>query len=379
MRILKSRDGEVTVLALQGKLGRRSLPQLRNCMEQLLHGGARQVIFNLRAVPTSDSTAAAYIAEVHKRVHEQNGRLVITEANRVVRTAFDDAGGKFLLRLVPDNEAAMAYFERQRQSRAERAEPETDIAEEPGLRLRLDLIDDRPFLGLAGDFDSGSLEAVRGGIDTMVRQGVRELVLNCRRVRFINSSAMGLLIQTSTRLRQLGGELVLSDISPYLASAFETLGIDESLRIVANNGAALRYFRERGNAASRSPLDLKSEHVKRLGSARLEFQLIESPERSAEGRLLYIEGDGIVFAYPAQGRDQVIDGSELGLRRRLRVRIAHPARTWLGDLEMEGQIAQARAIEGDPAGAIMYHLRYTRIDPEDRAALDTLRGVESDE
>ena len=374
MRIVRSRVGDVTVLAFQGKLGRRTLPQVRNCVDQVLVvGAARHLIFNLRAVPTTDAAAAVFISDVHRRMHKQNGRLVISEANRAVRTAFKDAGAKFLLRVVPDNEAAMAYFERRSERRCGSGEPPIDSTESAGLRLRLEVIDDRPFLGLSGDFDADSIDAVRAGINTMVRKGVRELVLNCRRVRFINSSAIGLLIQTSTRLKQLGGELVLSDISSYLANAFETLGVEESLCIVANNGAALRHMREREEAAVRPSLDLESERVKRLGSAHLEIQLFEAPERSAEGRLLAIEDDGIVFAYPAPSSVPLIHRHELGLRRKLRVRIAHPDRTWLGDLEVEGEIAAARAIAGDTSGAAMYHLRYTRIAPEDRTALDALR------
>ena len=59
MRIVRSRDGGVEILAIQGKLGRRTLPQMRNCVEELLISDRRRVILNLRAVPTTVSDSLA--------------------------------------------------------------------------------------------------------------------------------------------------------------------------------------------------------------------------------------------------------------------------------------------------------------------------------
>ena len=80
---------------------------------------------------------------------------------------------------------------------------------------------------------------IQGEIYQLVAEGHWRILLDMRRVTYISSSGLGLIIKTHTRLRDLGGRLVLCGLQPFvrekiLLNALEKLlmladGIEDGL------------------------------------------------------------------------------------------------------------------------------------------------------
>jgi anti-sigma B factor antagonist len=97
-------------------------------------------------------------------------------------------------------------------------------------------------LTFEGEFDALDLATIAARIDTLIATGHVRLVWNLRRVTFITSSAVGLLIRTRDRLCGKGGDLLLSAPSPFVRKALHTLGLDELLEVFASDEAAIARF-----------------------------------------------------------------------------------------------------------------------------------------
>ena len=86
--------------------------------------------------------------------------------------------------------------------------------------------DDVVILKFIGEFDASNLPTFASKIDQMVDAGDRQLVLDLHALKFINSSALGYLIKTSKRVKELGGELVLARPSKFISKTLVTLGLE---------------------------------------------------------------------------------------------------------------------------------------------------------
>ena len=61
-------------------------------------------------------------------------------------------------------------------------------------------------LSFAGEFDAFNLPTISEKIDSLIQKGGTLLVFNLKELKFINSSALGYLIKTHKRLRELESE-----------------------------------------------------------------------------------------------------------------------------------------------------------------------------
>ena len=109
-------------------------------------------------------------------------------------------------------------------------------------------------LAFTGEFDAPNLPQVEEKTDTPIQEGCTHLVFNFRLLTFVDSSALGHLIKTAKRLKDLGGELVLSEPSKFLQTTIKTLGIDQILRVFPSDEEAVTYFHETGGEEA-SPED----------------------------------------------------------------------------------------------------------------------------
>ena len=73
-------------------------------------------------------------------------------------------------------------------------------------------------------------------------KGRKDLVLNFANVEFMSSAALGKLIRLHQRLTQVGGKLVLCNISKSILEIFELTKLDKMLKIVANEQKGLESF-----------------------------------------------------------------------------------------------------------------------------------------
>lgn len=106
------------------------------------------------------------------------------------------------------------------------------------MKITLESGGDLAILSLAGEFDATSCPLLRSEIEGLIAAGDRRVVLNLRRLKFIDSSAIGAMIEAMGELVASGGGLVISHPSKFCRDVFERLGLDQVLSIHATDEAA---------------------------------------------------------------------------------------------------------------------------------------------
>lgn len=219
---------------------------------------------------------------------------------------------------------------------------------------------------LKGEFDAHNLQDVSDRLDDIVNKS-QNVVLNLKDLKFINSSALGYLIKTSKRMRELDGEIVLAEPSKFLQATIRTLGIDQIFKVFENDDDAVKHFAggaDEGTAQFEGvPVDEKL-----LGSTDMFFCLKDEPDREAVGKILALWEDGPTFKYPSDPDRVKIDPDELMIGRGLGIRFRQPFLDQERFFEMDAEIVMAMDLD-DTEGASKFRLKYTKIDPEDEKIL----------
>jgi len=223
-------------------------------------------------------------------------------------------------------------------------------------------------LSFAGEFDTSNLPTVAEQIDAFIDEGGTRFVFNLRLLKFINSSALGYLVKTAKRLREIDGELVLSEPSKFVQTTIKTLGIDQIFKIFPEDGEAVKYFQgaraQESGAFEGIPVDEKL-----LGSTTMFFRLLDAPQTMAVGKILSIYEDGPTFKYPSDPDKVKIDPDDLQIGRGIWIKFRQPFLDQERFFEMEAEITMAVDLD-EPEGASKYRLRYTKIDDNDRKVLE---------
>jgi len=224
-------------------------------------------------------------------------------------------------------------------------------------------------LAFSGEFDAFNLPKISEKLDALIQTGVTRLVFNLKNLKFINSSALGYLIKTQKRLRELDGELALAEPSKFFQSTVATLGLDQVFKIFGTDEEAVRQFAGSGEAKT-AKLEGVPVDEKLLGSTSMFFRLLDDPKAGmAVGKILSIYEDGPTFKYPVDADKVKIDPFELAIGRKLWIKFRQPFLEKERFFEMEAEIAMAVDLD-DQSGASKYRLRYTKIAPEDRKVLE---------
>jgi anti-sigma B factor antagonist len=96
---------------------------------------------------------------------------------------------------------------------------------------------------LASVVTEEDIEATFGQLLGLAEGGVvRKLVLNFRRVGFVNSAVLGWLVRLHTTLQAAGGRLILCWVSPGIFEVFKLTKLDKVFNVEEDTGAALRAF-----------------------------------------------------------------------------------------------------------------------------------------
>lgn len=98
---------------------------------------------------------------------------------------------------------------------------------------------------LDGAMDTYSFPRLEAALNAL-RTGQRNrIVLECSRLEFINSAALGALIGHARRAREQGGDLKLASLTPKIASIVELLGFDRILQTFGDEKLAIADFTRR--------------------------------------------------------------------------------------------------------------------------------------
>jgi len=101
----------VVVLPLAGELHAGIVREVGARIEGLIAGGVRGLVVNLGGVRFVDSAGFACLIESQRRLRLVDGELVLSAPARNVADVLNLLRLEAVLRVFPDDEAALAYFE----------------------------------------------------------------------------------------------------------------------------------------------------------------------------------------------------------------------------------------------------------------------------
>jgi len=103
---------------------------------------------------------------------------------------------------------------------------------------------------LAGRSDPLGVQRLQQVVDAEVGQGRIRLLVDCRQLEYVNSTAIGYLINLADRLNAAEGKLALVHVSPAVRKVFEVLGLKDYFPTFSNDGEALGHLTK---GATRAP------------------------------------------------------------------------------------------------------------------------------
>lgn len=97
-------------------------------------------------------------------------------------------------------------------------------------------------LHLNGSLDAYSFPQLEEALNELRDQDLNQVVLNCERLDYISSAALGALIGFSRRARERNGDMKLAAVSAKIRSIIELLGFHKILEIVDDVDTATSSF-----------------------------------------------------------------------------------------------------------------------------------------
>ncbi len=90
-----------------------------------------------------------------------------------------------------------------------------------------------------GDLGIRTMVEIKNTIGTLLRDGCRTLIVNCRGVKRAEAMSLGVLVERLCRARDLGGTLALANLGPELAARMQELRVDSLFQVFDSVQAAL--------------------------------------------------------------------------------------------------------------------------------------------
>ena len=106
---------------------------------------------------------------------------------------------------------------------------------------------------VAGSIDATSLVQFQSVMDKLVEKGVKNLILDCSKVKYINSTGLGTLLKYVDIFDSMGGHIAFTRVPSKVMLVMEMLGFNALFSIVGDEAEALRTFSGRPAAAAARP------------------------------------------------------------------------------------------------------------------------------
>ena len=99
------------------------------------------------------------------------------------------------------------------------------------LRVWSEQWGETPVVGAEGEVDLGTVDALRSVTSEVVRRQPKAVIFDLRKVTFMDSSGLGILVATRKRLNNVpGGVIVITD-QPAVLQSLSITGLDRVLRV----------------------------------------------------------------------------------------------------------------------------------------------------
>ncbi len=93
---------------------------------------------------------------------------------------------------------------------------------------------------LAGEIDVYTSPKVKDALGELIDRGVYNLVIDLEKVRYIDSTGLGVLIGGLKRVREHGGTVNLVCTNPQIKKIFDITGLVKIFGIYDSEGAAMK-------------------------------------------------------------------------------------------------------------------------------------------
>ena len=80
---------------------------------------------------------------------------------------------------------------------------------------------DIPIVQLRGEIDLHTCPDLRAALQRLMEEGNHRIVLNMSEVPYLDSAALGVLVDAQRRARERDGEIYLAQMTPFVLRAFE--------------------------------------------------------------------------------------------------------------------------------------------------------------
>jgi anti-sigma B factor antagonist len=102
---------------------------------------------------------------------------------------------------------------------------------------------------IAGSIDATSIVQFQNVMDKLVEKGVKNLILDCANIKYINSTGLGTLLKYVDTFESVDGHIAFTRVPSKVMLVMEMLGFNALFTIVPDEAAALRLF---GGAAAQA-------------------------------------------------------------------------------------------------------------------------------
>lgn len=97
-------------------------------------------------------------------------------------------------------------------------------------------------LALDGYLDAHTAPQFENAIHDEMQAGHQRMVVDCARLTYISSAGLGVFMSFIEELREMGGDIKLSAITPKVYQVFEVLGFPALFDILDSTKAAVAKF-----------------------------------------------------------------------------------------------------------------------------------------
>jgi anti-sigma B factor antagonist len=106
---------------------------------------------------------------------------------------------------------------------------------------------------ITGSIDATSIVQFQNVMNKLVEKGVRNLILDCANVKYINSTGLGTLLKYVDTFESMDGHIAFTRVPSKVMLVMEMLGFNALFTIVPDEAAALRQFGGRPAAPQAAP------------------------------------------------------------------------------------------------------------------------------
>lgn len=110
------------------------------------------------------------------------------------------------------------------------------------LDVELDQRGDVKILRLKGFLDAHTHHLFKGKLEECLADGSVRVVVDFRELSYIGSSGIEVILARVQKVRDVGGDIVLSAMSPRVYKVFDLLGLPSFFRVVATEEEAVASF-----------------------------------------------------------------------------------------------------------------------------------------